>query len=45
MSELELPAARQPLWPAVVVTLGLSLTAAWVCVLVYGIVRLVGLAL
>ena len=46
MTEFELRApSRQPIWPAAVITFGLSLTAAWVIVLGYGLVRLIELAI
>ena len=42
MTELqsELPVRNDPFWPAAVITFGLSLTAAWVILLGYGLVRL-----
>ena len=47
MTELEAKPSvrREPLWPAVVVVCGLSLTATWVILLGYGLVRLVELAI
>jgi hypothetical protein len=39
------PAGRREIWPAAVITFGLSLTAAWVILLGYGLVRLVELAI
>jgi hypothetical protein len=36
---------REAFWPAAVVTLGISLTAAWVMLLGYGLVRLIELAI
>jgi hypothetical protein len=47
MTELqsELPVRNDPFWPAAVITFGLSLTAAWVILLGYGLVRLVELAI
>jgi hypothetical protein len=46
MTELqsELPCQNDSFWPAAVITFGLSLTAAWVIVLGYGLVRLIELA-
>jgi hypothetical protein len=41
VSELQLKPSAQSLWPAAVVVFGLSLTAAWVMLLGYGLVRLV----
>jgi hypothetical protein len=43
MSELqsEPSVRREPLWPAAIVTFGLSLTAAWVILLGYAIIRVV----
>ena len=41
----ELPVRREPLWPAALVTFEISLTAAWVILLGYGLVRLVELAI
>ena len=41
----ELPVRREPFWPAALITFGLSLTAAWVILLGYGLVRLIGLAI
>jgi len=32
---------REPFWPAVVITFGVSLTVSWTMLLVYGLVRLV----
>ena len=40
----ELPVWREPFWPVALVTFGLSLTAAWVILLGYGLVRLVEFA-
>jgi hypothetical protein len=31
-------------WPIAVIAFGLGLTAAWVCLLGYGVVRLIGFA-
>ena len=47
MTELqsELHARNDPFWPAAAITIGLSLTAAWVILLGYGLVRLVELAI
>jgi len=47
MAELrsELPVRNDPFWPVVVITFGLSLTATWVILLGYGLVRLVELAI
>ena len=47
MTELqsELRAQNDPFWPAAVITFGLSLTAAWVILLGYGLVRLIELAI
>ena len=36
---------REAFWPAAVVTLGISLTAAWVMLLGYGLVKLIELAI
>ena len=41
----ELPVRREPFWPAALITFGISLTAAWVILLGYGLVRLIGLAI
>ena len=41
----ELPVRREPFWPAALITFGLSLTAAWVILLGYGLVRLIGFAI
>ena len=43
MTELESEPSvrREPIWPAVVITFGLSLTAAWVILIGYGLLRLV----
>ena len=42
MTELQskLPVRNDPFWPAAVITLGISLTTAWVILLGYGLVRL-----
>ena len=47
MTELqpERPVRNDPFWPAAVITFGISLTAAWVILLGYGLVRLVDLAI
>ena len=37
---MTLPVRKDPFWPAAVITLGLSLTAGWVILLGYGLVRL-----
>ena len=34
----------QRIWPIVVIVIGLGLTAAWTCLLGYGVVRLIGFA-
>ena len=46
MSEVqsELPVRNDPFWPAAVIAFGISLTAAWVILLGYTLVRLVELA-
>jgi hypothetical protein len=40
-------AAREPrhIWPRVIVAFGLALTVAWICLLGYGLVKLVELAI
>jgi hypothetical protein len=40
----EVPVRREPFWPQAVIPLGLSLTAAWVILLGYGLVKLVEIA-
>ena len=47
MTELqpERPVRNDPFWPAAVITFGISLTAARVTLLGYGLVRLVDLAI
>ena len=35
-----IPTRKEPIWPAAVITFGLSLTAAWVILLGYGLVKL-----
>ena len=35
---------RREIWPAAAITFGLVLTVAWVCVLGYGLIELVRLA-
>jgi hypothetical protein len=40
----EVPVRRGPFWPQAVITLGLSLTAAWVILLGYGLVKLIEIA-
>jgi len=47
MTELqsELPVRNDPFWPAAVITLGMGLTAAWVILLGYGLVKLIKLAI
>ena len=42
--QFEQPVRREPFWPAALITFGLSLTAAWVILLGYGLVRLIELA-
>ena len=37
--ELRLP-SRQPIWPAAVITFGISLTVSWMILLGYGLIRL-----
>jgi len=44
-SRSKLPVRNDPFWPAAVITLGIGLTTAWVILLGYGLVRLVGLAI
>lgn len=44
MSVLPSPRKRDPLWPAAVVTLGVGLTAAWVILLGYGLIKIIELA-
>ena len=34
----------QRIWPIAVIVIGLGLTAAWTCLLGYGVVRLIGFA-
>ena len=34
----------QRIWPIAVIVIGLELTAAWTCLLGYGVVRLIGFA-
>ena len=41
VSDLPLKPSARPLWPAAMIVLGFSLTAAWVILLGYGLVRLV----
>ena len=41
---LELPVRREPFWPQAVIMFGLSLTAAWVILLGYGLVKLIEIA-
>lgn len=36
---------RDPIWPMVIIAFGLSLTAAWVGLLGYGLVKLIDLAI
>ena len=36
---------RRPIWPVLTVAFGLSLTAAWIGLLGYGLVKLIELAL
>jgi len=36
---------HRPIWPTIVVTFGLSLTAAWIGLLGYGVFRLIELAI
>lgn len=43
--QVELPVRKDPFWPAAVITFGVSLTAAWVILLGYGLVRLIELAI
>ena len=35
---------REPFWPVAVITFGLSITAAWVILLGYGLVKLIEIA-
>jgi hypothetical protein len=42
---LESRGQHEPFWPAAVITFGLSLTAAWIMLIGYGLVRLLGLAI
>jgi hypothetical protein len=39
------PPKRDPFWAAAIVTFGISLTAGWIILLGYGLVRLVELAI
>jgi hypothetical protein len=43
--QVELPGRKDSFWPAAVITFGVSLTAAWVILLGYGLVRLIELAI
>jgi hypothetical protein len=36
---------RHTVWPEVVITFGIGLTAAWVGLLGYGLIKLIGLAI
>jgi hypothetical protein len=45
MSVLPSPTKRDPIWPAATITIGLSLTASWVILLAYGLVKLLELAI
>jgi hypothetical protein len=36
---------RHPVWPVVVVTFGIGLTAAWMGLLGYGLIKLIALAI
>jgi hypothetical protein len=40
----ELPVRREPFWPQAVITFGLGITAAWVILLGYGLVKLIEIA-
>ena len=42
--ELRVP-SRQPIWPAAVITFGISLTVSWMILLGYGLIRLIELAI
>jgi hypothetical protein len=35
------PERRDPFWPAAIITFGIGLTAAWVILLAYGLIKLV----
>jgi hypothetical protein len=46
MSNRELkPAIRHPFWPTAVIAFGISVTAAWMGLLGYGLVKLIELAI
>jgi hypothetical protein len=46
MAQLQpLQTVRNPIWPVLIVACGLSLTATWMGLLGYGLVKLIGLAL
>lgn len=36
---------RDPIWPTVVIAFGLSLTAAWVVLIIFALVKLIELAI
>ena len=36
---------RHPIWPVALIVLGLSVSAAWIGLLGYGLVKLIGLAI
>jgi hypothetical protein len=36
---------RHPVWPVVAITFGIGLTAAWIGLLGYGLIKLIGLAI
>ena len=42
---LPLQTVRNRIWPVVIVAFGLTLTATWMGLLGYGVVKLIGLAL
>ena len=44
ITEFELR-APQPIWPAAVITFGISLTVSWMILLGYGLIRLIELAI
>jgi len=46
MAELQVEkAVRHSIWPVAAIAFGLSLTAAWIGLLGYGLVKLIGLAI
>jgi hypothetical protein len=40
-SGAESPERRDPFWPAAIITFGISLTAAWIILLGFGLIKLV----